>query len=102
MTERTFLRDDLIRLVQTNAGVAEFGEAVERHHPDVSAFRENEDLILVQGEGRRLLVRRSGPDRFRTVEIAAASGSTNLLDAGEGAERDLDGLIDEIVAFAAL
>jgi hypothetical protein len=47
-------------------------------------------------------VRRVGTDRFRTIDTAAASGSTNLLDTEDATERDLDGLIDEITAFAAV
>ncbi len=70
--------------------------------PSLQAFRENDDLILVESDTRRLLVRRVGPDRFVTGDVAAASGSTNLLDAGGEAERDLDGLIDDIAAFAAI
>jgi hypothetical protein len=67
----------------------------------LSAFRENDDLILIEGV-RRLLVRRVGDDTFRVSDAAAASGSTNLLDSDAAEERDLDGLIDEIAAFAAL
>ena len=81
---------------------AELDQFISDHFPDVQAFRENEDLILVGGETRRLLIRRVGPDRFRISENAAASGSTNLLDVDEGADLDLDGLIEEIMAFAAV
>ena len=56
----------------------------------------------VDGESRRLFVRRIGPDRFVTGDVAAASGSTNLLDLGGEAERDLDGLIREIAGFVAV
>jgi predicted amidohydrolase len=49
-----------------------------------------------------LRVRRVGCNAVRASDAAAASGSTNLLDSGTAEERDLDGLIDEIAAFAAL
>ena len=61
-----------------------------------------EGEILLEGETRRLLVRRVGPDRFVMSDLAAASGSTNLLDSGGEREHDLNGLIDEITAFAAV
>jgi hypothetical protein len=68
----------------------------------LNVFRQSGDLIIVGAETRRLLIRREGPDRFRVSENAAASGSTNLLDFGGGSERDLDGLVEEIAAFAPL
>jgi hypothetical protein len=95
------LRNELSALLaRPGAAAAELGEVIERHVPGLSAFRENDDLILVESGTRRLLVRRVG-DRFRFAETASASGSTNLLDEG-GTERDLDGLIEEITAFAGL
>ena len=101
MDDRQTLRTEFSALLARPIAAAELDEVVPRHWPSLSAFRENDDLILVEGV-RRLLVRRVGPDRFRIVDAAAASGSTNLLDEGEGEERDLDGLIDEITAFAAV
>ena len=74
-------------------------DAVAEAFSNISVFREQDDLVLLTGEMRRLLVRRTGPDRFLVTHTAAASGSTNLLDAGEGTERDLDGLLQEIAAF---
>ena len=75
---------------------------MSKHFPELTAFRENDDLILVRGEARRLFVRRTGPDRFLTSENMAASGSTNLLGFEGGVERDLDALIDLIEEFAGL
>ena len=98
--DRQALRTELSALLARPIPAAELDDIVPRHWPSLSAFRENDDLILVEGT-RRLLVRRVGADRFRVFDAAAASGSTNLLDE-EGAERDLDGLIDEITAFAAV
>jgi hypothetical protein len=97
------LRNELSALLARPVVAADLGDAIARRLPDLSAFRENDDLILVESGTRRLLVRRVGENRFRVAETAAASGSTNLLDDGGGAEeRDLDGLIDEIMAFAGL
>jgi|SRR5215217_7393734 len=99
---REAFRAELSALLSQPVAAAALGEAVSRHVPALSVYRENDDLILVHGETRRLLIRRIGENGFRTSENAAASGSTNLLDYGGGAERDLTGLIDEIMAFAAL
>jgi hypothetical protein len=102
MDDRQAFKSDLVATLQRNASAAELGAVVSKHFPTLSAFREEDDLVLVEGEARRLLIRRTGPDRFATSDHAAASGSTNLLDAGGEAECDLDGLIDRIAAFAAL
>ena len=98
--DRQALRNELSALLAQQVAAAELGDAIARHVPELDAFRENDDLILVESGTRRLLVRRVG-DRFRLAETASASGSTNLLDEG-GTERDLDGLVDEIMAFAGL
>jgi hypothetical protein len=102
MDDRQALKSALAAVLQRDATAAEMEAVVSRHFPDLNVFRENEDLVIVDGETRRLLIRRLGPERFATSDHAAASGSTNLLDAGGESERDLDGLIDEIMAFAAL
>ena len=101
MDDRQAFKRDLAAALKGEGSAAELESVVPRHFPTLSAFREKDDLILIEGV-RRLMLRRVGPDRFRILDAAAASGSTNLLDAGRGAERDLDGLIDEIAAFAAL
>jgi hypothetical protein len=101
LDDRQALRAELSALLSRHPTAAGLEGVVPRYWPSLSAFRENDDLILVEGV-RRLMVRRVGPDRFRILDAAAASGSTNLLDEGEGDERDLDGLIDEITAFAAI
>ena len=101
MDDTQALRNELSALLARPVAAADLGDAIARHLPDLNAFRENDDLILVESGTRRLYVRRLGENRFRFAESAAASGSTNLLDSG-GTERDLDGLIDEIVAFAGL
>ena len=100
MDDRQAARAELSALLARPISAAELDEVVPRYWPS-SAFRENDDLILIEGV-RRLLVRRVGDNTFRVSDAAAASGSTNLLDSDAAEERDLDGLIDEIAAFAAL
>jgi adenylosuccinate synthase len=100
-TQQAF-KSDLRAALQGNASAAALDAIVPQHFPTLSAFREENDLILVEGETRRLLIRRVGPDRFVTSDHAAASGSTNILDAGGENECDLDGLGDRIAAFAAV
>jgi hypothetical protein len=102
MDDRQAFKNDVAAVLQRDVTAAELNEVVSKHFPTLSAFREQDDLVLVEGETRRLLIRRVGPDRFATSDHAAASGSTNLLDAGGEAECDLDGLTDRIAAFAAL
>jgi hypothetical protein len=101
VNDRHALRSELSSLLARPIAAADLSEVVPRYWRSLSAFRENEDLILMEGM-RRLFVRRVGADRFRTIDTAAASGSTNLLDTEDATERDLDGLIDEITAFAAV
>jgi hypothetical protein len=101
--DRQALRQELSALLSQPVAAAGLGDAISRHLPGLSAYRENDDLILVEGETRRLFIRRVRDNTFRFAESAADSGSTNLLDEGAGAEeRDLDGLVDEIMAFAGL
>ena len=100
--ERQAFKSDLTAALRQGVTAAELDGVVSKHFPTLSAFREEDDLVLVEGEARRLLIRRIGPDRFVTSDHAAASGSTNVLDAGGDAECDLDGLIDRIAAFAAV
>jgi hypothetical protein len=102
MDDLQAFKNDLKVFLQRDVTAAELDEVVSKHFPDMNVFRENEDLVIVDGETRRLLIRRVGPDRFATSDHAAASGSTNLLDAGGEAECDLDGLTDRIAAFAAV
>ena len=98
---RELLKADLAALPQ-EAPAAALEGALARRFLDLRAFRENDDLVVLAGETRRLLIRRTGPDRFLLAESAAASGSTNLLDEGAGLERDLDGLVDEVAGLADL
>jgi hypothetical protein len=100
--DRQAFKNDMTAVLRRDVAAAELEAVVPKHFPTLRAFRENEDLVLIEGETRRLLIRRVGPDRFATSDHAAASGSTNLLDAGGEAECDLDGLTDRIAAFAAV
>jgi hypothetical protein len=102
MDNRQAFKSDLAAALRRDVPAAELEAVVSKHVPRLNVFRENDDLILVGLETRRLLIRRVGPDRFVTSDHAAASGSTNVLDAGGEGERDLDALVDEIAAFAAL
>jgi hypothetical protein len=102
MDNRHAFRTDLATALQGKVTAAELEPIVSKHFPDLNVFRENDDLIIVGVETRRLLIRRTGADRFVTSDHAAASGSTNLLDTGGEREQDLDGLVDEIAAFAAV
>ena len=102
MDDRQAFKSDLAAALRRDVPAAELESVVSKHVPTLNVFRENDDLILVGLETRRLLIRRVGPERFVTSDHAAASGSTNILDAGGEHERDLDGLVDEITAFAAL
>jgi len=81
-----------------NKPAGELVDCVAAHFPDVEVYRENDDLVI-KGGGRFLIVRRNGTDRFRVTENVAVP-STNVVDAGGGAERTLDQLIDEIHALS--
>ena len=76
----------------------ELVDCVSKRFPDVDVFRENDDLVI-KGGNRFLIVRRVGGDRFHVTENVAVP-STNVVDAGGGAERSLDQLIDEISTLA--
>jgi hypothetical protein len=102
MDDRQAFKNDLVAVLRQDVPAAGLETIVSKHFPELNVFRENDDLVIVDGEIRRLLIRRIGPDRFATSDHAAASGSTNLLDIGGEAECDLDGLTDRIAAFAAL
>ena len=78
--------------------VGDLTECVSTHFPDVEVFRENDDLVI-KGGHRFLVVRRESADKFRVSENVS-NPSTNVVDAGGGAVRTLDQLIDEIAALA--
>ena len=78
--------------------VGQLVDCVAAHFPDAEVFREGDDLVIKGGQ-RFLVVRRAGPDKFRVTQNVSVP-STNTVDAGGGAERSLDQLIDEIAALA--
>ena len=98
--DREAIRNRLLARLGDKASAAELDDWVSANFDGVEAYRENDDLILRSGANRYMIVRRTGPDSFKVSENVAVP-STNLLDFGGGAERDIDGLIDEIAAFAA-
>lgn len=92
--EHQRFRDEAGACLQQNRPAGELVDCVARSFPDVEVFRENDDLVI-KGGGRFLVVRRSGPDRFRITNNVAVP-STNTVDAGGGLERTLDELIADI------
>ena len=98
--DRENVRARLVARLGEKVSAAELGEWISTTFAGVEAYRENDDLVLRSCTDRYLMVRRLGPDRFKVSENVAVP-STSLLDIGGGVERDIDGLIDEIAAFAA-
>ena len=98
--DRHDIRAQLVARLGENVSAAELGDWISTTFAGVEAYRENDDLVLRSGTDRYLMVRRLGPDRFKVSENVAVP-STSLLDMSGGAERDIDGLINEIAAFAA-
>jgi hypothetical protein len=84
--------------LRKDAGVVALLDCIAGHFSDLEVFRENDDLVVKHG-GRFLVVRRDGPDSFRTADYVEAP-TTNKIDAGGGVARDVDGLFDEITALA--
>jgi hypothetical protein len=98
---RTAATTELDALLQSEASAADLDDWATKHFEGFEAYRENDDLVLRNGAGQYLLVRRVGPRRFRVSEHVAVP-STNLLDEDGDRERDADALIDELAAFAAV
>ncbi len=98
MADREKLKAEAAVCLAQTKPVGELVDCVAAHFPDVDVFRENDDLIIKGGQ-RFLIVRRDGPNAFRVSENVAVP-STNLVDAGGGAPRTLDELIDEIATLA--
>ena len=97
MSGKTF-KDEAGACLAGDKPAGELVDCVAAHFPEVDVYREMDDLVI-KGGTRFLVVRRSGPDRFRVAENVTVP-STNLVDFGGGAERTLDQLIDEISTFA--
>jgi hypothetical protein len=65
---------------------------------DIRAYAEADDLVVRGGE-RYIVVKRIGPDKFHVAENVTIP-STNLVDHGGGAERNLEHLLHEISVLA--
>jgi hypothetical protein len=96
--ERNGFKQEILACLGKDKGVAALQTCIASHFPDLDVFREEEDLVIKHG-GRFLIVRRAGADKFRT-EVMVEAPSTNDVDSGGGVERDVDGMFDEIAAFA--
>lgn len=96
--DRNRLKQEALGCLGQDRPAGELVDCVARHFPDSIVNRENDDLVI-KGGSRFLIVRRAGPDSFRVTENVAVP-STNTVDAGGGAERTLDQLIDEIATLA--
>ena len=98
MVDRAKLRAEAGTCLGQAKPAGELVDCVSRHFPDVDVFRENDDLVIKGGQ-RFLIVRRNGANEFHVSENVAVP-STNVVDAGGGAVRTLDQLIDEIATLA--
>ena len=96
--DRETLANELSSLLESNVSAPELDGWVSKHFPELEAYRENDDLIL-RNSARYLFVRRVAEDRFKTSENIAVP-TTNVVDFGGGAARDVIGLVNEISAFA--
>ena len=95
--DRQKLKDDIATCLGTDQAAGELVACLSGHFPDVEVYRESDDLVI-RGGSRFLIVKRTGPERFRVSENVAVP-STNLVDEGGGVERNLDELIEEISAL---
>jgi hypothetical protein len=73
-------------------------ECINKNFEDVRAYAEEDDLVVRGGE-RYIVVKRVGPDKFHVAENVQIP-STELVDHGGGATRDLDHLLHEISVLA--
>ena len=93
-SDRHKFKAEVLSCMGQDKPAGELVSCVEKHFADVEVYREKDDLVINSGS-RFLVVRRTGRESFRVSENVAAP-STNLVDFGGGAERNLDQLIDEI------
>jgi len=96
--DRQKFKDEVTACLTRDEGVLALLKCIADHFPDFEVFRENDDLVIKHG-GRFLIVRRAGADRFRTAEYVEAP-STNEVDFGGGIPHDVDGLFNQLTAFA--
>ncbi len=86
------VREEARACLGKDSPAGELVDCVAKSFPDVEVYREMDDLVI-KGGSRYLIVRRVGADRFHVTESAWAP-TTNFVDAGSGAERTLDQLIN--------
>jgi hypothetical protein len=98
MVDRDKFRQEVTACLTKDAGVTALLNCIAAHFPSFEVFRENDDLVIKEGR-RFLIVRRTGADQFRT-QISVQQPSTNEIDAGGGRPRDVDSLLNELVAFS--
>jgi hypothetical protein len=98
MASREKFRDEVTACLARDKGVAALMDCIAGHFPGLDVYREGDDLVL-RDASRFLIVRRTGPQSFRTQTYVEAP-STNDIDQGGGRARDLDSLFDELVAFS--
>jgi hypothetical protein len=98
MADRDKFRQEFTACLARDAGVVSLLACIAGHFPNFEVFRENDDLVIKDGQ-RFLAVRRTSADSFLTQAYVAVP-STNEIDAGGGRPRDVDSLFDELVAFS--
>lgn len=96
--DRNAFNAEVLACLSKEAGVGALRDCIAGHFPNLEVFRENDDLIVKHG-GRFVIVRRDGPDRFRTSDYVSAP-STNEVDMGGGVPHDALGLFDKITGLA--
>ena len=77
---------------------SELAEYINNSFEDIRAYAEEDDLVVRGGE-RYIVVKRIGPDKFHVAENVTLP-TTNLVDHGGGAERNLEHLLHEISVLA--
>jgi hypothetical protein len=98
MADRDKFRQEVTACLAQEAGVVALMTCIAAHFPSFEVFRENDDLVIKEGR-RFLILRRTGPDQFRT-QISVQQPSTNEIDAGGGRPRDVDSLYEELAGFS--
>jgi hypothetical protein len=88
------IKREASQALRADKGITALMACIAKHFLHHEVYRENDDLIVKHAR-RFLIVKRTGPDHFRITENIAVP-STNIVDAGGGADRDIDSLIDEL------
>ena len=98
MADRDKFRAEVTACLAKETGTAALMACIASHFPDFEVYREEDDLVIRDGY-RFLMVRRVGPDSFRTQTYVDAP-NTNEIDEGGGHLRDVDSMFDELVGFS--